>query len=127
MRVRLPWVATIAANYEIPLWEETTGVIGADYYWRSGTSFSALQQPGLSVGSYGLVGARVGIEGSSSDSLGNWNVSISGRNLTDVRFPSSLGCGGDLAPPGITGENNCFAQYSPDAFRTIWFTVETHF
>ena len=100
------------------------GFVGASYYYRSSVNYTAAHDPMTEVGSYGLVGASVGVQ--TSD--GKIRAALFARNLTDERVPTFIVA--DIASP-LYGDaalgGNYWQQFGETSFRTVGLSLDMRF
>lgn len=89
----LSFNALIKQNFDIPR-IGARGFATVDYSWRDDVQWDIFQNPNSIEGSYGLLGASLGVAGDS----GRFNAKLYGKNLTD-RFHTS----GIVSSAGIVG------------------------
>jgi iron complex outermembrane recepter protein len=107
----------LAANYTRPI-GTLLGTASINYFWRDKVSYSDAGDPGASQGSYGLLGASVGI-GASDD---RWRVSLFGKNLTDQKFVDRV-----IGQP-VLGGVGIYSQFvSPEAEQIVGVTLDVKF
>ncbi len=118
------WVGTVRPEYSVPLSDRFDGFVSMDYYYKSGTNFSANGDPQTALGGYGLLGASLGL----SDHSGNWRVAFFARNLLDHRFPTNIqenvidNLSGDSAKGGTYVQS-----FGLDSFREMGITATARF
>lgn len=106
---------TVQGMYTRPITSRVDGFIGADYYWRSWTNFSPVGDPREAIGSYGLLGASVGLTGAD----GKWTVTAWVKNLLDKRFVSAINGIGNFADP-----SNLQIYKDPEAYREAGLSLD---
>ena len=101
--------ASLGGSYELPV---TVGYVraSADYAWQSKVEFNVINDFNYQ-GAYGTLNARLALAGRSRD----WEVAVSGTNLTDKRFAYN---GGTITEPLVATPT--VAWQIPGAPRMYW-------
>jgi iron complex outermembrane recepter protein len=114
------WTFALDARYEFALSGTLNAFVGTNYYWRDETNFSTVADPRAAIGSYGVLGAKLGIVGAND----KWRVTLWGKNLSDERFSTSIG----EHSANLAGDPFVYGHYlAPDSFRQIGLSVDVMF
>lgn len=105
------WQYTLTFDYEHSVSDSLLGFISADYNWSDDTNASLEGDPLYELGSYALLGARIGVK--SDD--GKWSAMLWGRNLTD-----------DFKATGILSNGDVLARWNTEG-RTYGVTFQYDF
>jgi iron complex outermembrane recepter protein len=112
------WTGNLQTDYTAPIFSNLNLIAGLDYYWRSAANFSALGDPALAVGSYGLLGAKLGIGAES----GKWTLMAYGKNLANKHFVAGLGNNSGLYNSVDTLGLSTYR--SPDSYRQVGVSLD---
>ncbi|MEQ9271350.1 TonB-dependent receptor [Marinobacter salarius] len=83
---------TLIASYGVDITDTLGGFVSVDYSYSDETNATLEGATAFAMDSYGLLGARIGIE--SND--GKWSASLYGRNLTDEYQATGVFQNGDV-------------------------------
>lgn len=98
------WQVALSARYEAPLTDALTGMLRADYKWRSEAQSSIFNRPLTEIDSYGLLNLRARLE--LSTSAGLWSLDAFVLNATDELYLThviELAAGLNPIPYGTAG------------------------
>ncbi|MET0657545.1 MAG: TonB-dependent receptor [Steroidobacteraceae bacterium] len=102
---------TLTLDYEHSVSSSLLGFVSADYNHSSHTNASLEGDPLYELGSYGLLGARIGVKADD----GKWSGMLWGRNLTD-----------DFKATGILSNGDVLSRWNTEG-RTYGVTLEYNF
>ena len=94
----------LSARYEAPLTDTLTGMLRADYKWRSEAQSSIFNRPLTEIDSYGMLNLRARLE--LSTSAGLWSLDAYVLNATDELYITNvteLAAGLNPIPYGTAG------------------------
>jgi iron complex outermembrane receptor protein len=101
------WIANASANYEHEVGSNVTAYGAAEYSFRSHYYGYLDDSPFSRTGGYGLLNLRAGVRQAD----GRWDLSVWGRNVTDVHYAANYLSYGSLLPGVYVPFFGDFASY----------------